>query len=188
MPHRNAPLSELGRLKLARFHVESGASIRATAERFQVSTTTVIRWSRRYRAVLVTGQRPTVADMADASSRPHRCPTRAHRRIEKKAKHLRTRRRLDPVQIAGRVGIPASTVHRILVRQGPAVLAADPTRWADPGVEEATVAAGLAAREAVPEDSDDTEVRLPRVVLTRSPSLPEQVGATLVSANSPSPA
>lgn len=118
MPHRNAPLSELGRLKLARFHVESGASIRATAERFQVSTTTVIRWSRRYRSVLVAGQRPTVADMADASSRPHRCPTRTHRRIEKKVKHLRTTRRLGPVQIAGRVGIPASTVHRILVRHG----------------------------------------------------------------------
>lgn len=70
-------------------------------------------------------------------------------------------------------------------RVPPALVASDPTRWADPGVEEATVAAGLVAREAVPEDSDDTEVRLPRVVLTRSPSLPEQVGATLVAANSP---
>lgn len=118
MTHRNAPLSELGRLKLARFHVESGSSIRATAERFQVSTTTVVRWSARYRAVLGVGRRPTIHDMVDVSSRPHRSPARTHRRVEKRVKHLRIKRRLGPVQIAGRVGIPASTVHRILVREG----------------------------------------------------------------------
>jgi transposase InsO family protein len=118
MAHANAPLSELGRLRLARFHVESGSTIRGTAERFQVSTTTVIRWTRRYRAVQAAGMTPTSRDMADVSSRPHRSPTRTRVRIEKRVKHLRTKRRLGPVQIAGRVGIPASTVHRILVRQG----------------------------------------------------------------------
>lgn len=118
MAHANAPLSELGRLKLARFHVESGSTIRGTAERFQVSTTTVIRWSQRYREVQAAGMTPTSRDMADVSSRPHRSPTRTRVRIEKKVKHLRTKRRFGPVQIAGRVGIPASTVHRILVRQG----------------------------------------------------------------------
>lgn len=118
MAHANAPLSELGRLKLARFHVESGSTIRGTAERFQVSTTTVIRWSRRYRAVLAAGMTPTSRDMVDVSSRPHRSPTRTRRRIERRVKHLRTKRRFGPVQIAGRVGIPASTVHRILVREG----------------------------------------------------------------------
>jgi transposase InsO family protein len=118
MAHANAPLSELGRLKLARFHVESGSTIRATAERFQVSTTTVIRWSRRYRAVQEAGRTPTVRDMVDASSRPHRSPARTRPRLVRKVKHLRTTRRLGPVQIAGRVGIPASTVHRILVREG----------------------------------------------------------------------
>ena len=92
--------------------------IRGTAERFQVSTTTVIRWSRRYRAVQAAGRTPTSRDMADISSRPHRSPTRTRRRTEMKVKHLRTKRRFGPVQIAGRVGIPASTVHRILVREG----------------------------------------------------------------------
>jgi transposase InsO family protein len=111
-------MSELGRLRMARFHVESGSTIRATAERFQVSTTTVVRWSRRYRDVLDAGRRPAVQDMVDVSSRPHRSPARTHRRIERKVAHLRTKRRLGPVQIAGRVGIPASTVHRILVRAG----------------------------------------------------------------------
>jgi transposase InsO family protein/transposase-like protein len=118
MAHANATLSELGRLKMARFHVESGSTIRATAERFQVSTTTVVRWSTRYRQVLASGRTPTVHDMTDASSRPHRCPTRTRPRIVRKVKHLRTSKRLGPVQIAGRVGIPASTVHAILVREG----------------------------------------------------------------------
>ena len=118
MTHANTPLSELGRLRMARFHVESGSTIRATAERFQVSTTTVLRWTRRYRAVLESGRRPTVTDMTDVSSRPHHSPARTRRRIERKVAHLRTKRRFGPVQIAGRVGIPASTVHRILVRQG----------------------------------------------------------------------
>jgi transposase InsO family protein len=105
-------------LKLARFHVESGSTIRATAERFQVSTTTVVRWSRRYRSVLASGRRPGVQDMADGSSRPRRSPSRTKPGVERKVKHLRRTRRLGPVQIAGRIGIPASTVHRILVRHG----------------------------------------------------------------------
>lgn len=118
MPHANTPLSELGRLRLARFHIESGSTIRATAERFQVSTTTVIRWVRRYQLAQDAGHRPTVRDMVDASSRPHRSPARTRPRLERKVKHLRTKRRLGPVQIAGRVGLAASTVHRILVREG----------------------------------------------------------------------
>ena len=118
MSHANATLSELGRLKLARFHVESGSTIRGTAERFQVSTTTVLRWSRRYRSVLETGRTPAAGDMIDVSSRPRRSPARTHRRVEAKIRHLRTKRRLGPVQIAGRVGVAASTVHRVLVRAG----------------------------------------------------------------------
>ena len=118
MSHANAPLSELGRLRLANAHVSSGSSIRATAERFQVSTTTVIRWSERYRSVLATGRTPSASDMADHSSRPRRSPNQTHRRLERKVVHLRRKRRIGPVQLAARVGVPASTVHRILVRNG----------------------------------------------------------------------
>jgi len=118
MPHANTPLSELGRLRLARFHVESGSTIRGTAERFQVSTTTVLRWSRRYRAILDAGRRPSARDMVDVSSRPHSSPALTRPAVVRKVKHLRAKRRLGPVQIAGRVGIPASTVHKILVREG----------------------------------------------------------------------
>ena len=118
MAHANAPLTELGRLRLARYRVEEGATLRQTAERFQVSTTTVIRWCRRYEAVLAEGRHPATRDMADRSSRPHRSPTRTHVRLERRVKHLRLTRRLGPVQIGGRMGLAASTVHAILVRHG----------------------------------------------------------------------
>ncbi|HVN51129.1 MAG TPA: IS481 family transposase [Acidimicrobiales bacterium] len=116
MTHANAPLSELGRLHLARFCVVEGASQTLAAERFHVSVTTVRRWSARYRAVLALGCTPTTADMVDRSSRPRCCPTRTRPRMERKIKHLRTKRRLGPVQIAGRVGVPASTVYAVLAR------------------------------------------------------------------------
>jgi hypothetical protein len=43
MPHRNAPLTETGRLRLARCVVEDGWPVRRAAERFQVSSTTAAR-------------------------------------------------------------------------------------------------------------------------------------------------
>ena len=70
MVHANASLSELGRLMLARVHVESGSTIRAYVERFQVSTTAVIRRSQRHQAVLASGRTPSSWDMADVSSGP----------------------------------------------------------------------------------------------------------------------
>jgi transposase len=42
--HRNAPLSELGRLRLARAIVDQGWPEAQAAERFQVSRTTAHRW------------------------------------------------------------------------------------------------------------------------------------------------
>lgn len=69
MPHRNAPLTETGRLRLARCVVEDGRPLRRAAERFQVSPTTAQRWADRYRALGETG-------MTDRSSRPHHSPPR----------------------------------------------------------------------------------------------------------------
>lgn len=56
MPHANATLTEAGRLRLARYHVEQGATLAQTGERFQASTTTVRRWVSRYRQVLASGR------------------------------------------------------------------------------------------------------------------------------------
>jgi transposase InsO family protein len=109
--HRNAPLSELGRLRLARCVVEDGWPLRRAAERFQVSHTTAARWAGRYRQL---GQ----AGMADRPSRPHASPRRTPERAERRIVGLRVSRRLGPARIASRLGMHASTVHAVLARYG----------------------------------------------------------------------
>jgi transposase InsO family protein len=47
---------------------------------------------------------------------PHHSPTRTRQPLVRKIVHLRWKQRLGPVQIAGRLGMPASTVHAVLVR------------------------------------------------------------------------
>ena len=116
MPHANATLTERGRLRLARCVVEEGWSLRRAAERFQVSHNTAARWADRYRQ-----QGP--AGMADRSSRPRRSPTRTPAPTVRKILHLRVKRRWGPARIAGRLGLPASTVHAVLVRARAARLA-----------------------------------------------------------------
>jgi transposase InsO family protein len=109
VPHRNAPLSETGRLRLARVVVEQGWPLRRAAERFQVSPTTAARWAGRYR-------QHGAAGMADRSSRPCTSPNRTPRRTERRIVGLRISRRLGPARIGVRLGLPASTVHAVLAR------------------------------------------------------------------------
>ncbi|MFE1172151.1 IS481 family transposase [Streptomyces sp. NPDC058773] len=111
MPHRNAPLTETGRLRLARCVVDDGWSLRRAAERFQVSPTTAQRWADRYRAF---GQ----AGMADRSSRPHHSPRRTPARTERRIIKVRVLRRWGPARIAHLLGLVPSTVHRVLTRFG----------------------------------------------------------------------
>ena len=66
------------------------------------------KWARRY---IELGE----AGMADRSSRPHRHPNKTPQHLVKIV-HMRIRKRLSPVQVAGRVGMPASTVHAVLTR------------------------------------------------------------------------
>ena len=107
MPHRNAPLSELGRLRLARCIVEDGWPAARAAERFQVSRPTAARWASRYRELGPAG-------MVDRSSRPRSSPRRTPQPVVRRIVHLRWTQRLGPVAIAARVGLAPSTVHRIL--------------------------------------------------------------------------
>ncbi|WP_460359843.1 helix-turn-helix domain-containing protein, partial [Actinoallomurus bryophytorum] len=109
MPHRNAPLSETGRLRLARCVVEDGWPLRRAAERFQVSVTTAQRWASRYRT---HGE----AGMADRSSRPHTSPRRTPTRTERRIIKVRVARRWGPARIAGLLHLNPATVHRVLVR------------------------------------------------------------------------
>ena len=54
--------------------------------------------------------------MADRSSRPRSSPNKTPAQVVRQIVRLRWRHRLGPVQIAGQLGIPASTVHAVLVR------------------------------------------------------------------------
>jgi transposase InsO family protein len=111
MSHRNAPLTETGRLRLARCIVEDGWPVRRAAERFQVSHTTAARWAARYRELGAAG-------MADRSCRPRRSPARLPRRTERRIIGLRVSQRLGPARIAFRLGLNPSTVHQVLRRYG----------------------------------------------------------------------
>lgn len=70
--HRNASLTETGRLRLARCVAEGQWPLRRAAERFQVSVTTAARWADRYRHFGEAG-------MIDRSSRPRHSPNQTPR-------------------------------------------------------------------------------------------------------------
>ena len=108
--HRNAPLTPEGRLRLCR-RIEDGWSITAAAESMGISRPTADKWWKRYQAEGIAG-------LEDRSSRPHSCPHRTPAAVERRIVKLRRERRLGPARIAGIVGIPRSTVHRVLVRHG----------------------------------------------------------------------
>ena len=109
MSHANATLTPKTRLRLARLVVEQGWTCSAAAKMFMVSARTAAKWAERYRSEGPAG-------MSDRSCRPHHSPTRTPERVKRQIVALRLRHRLGPVQIAGRLGMPASTVHAVLVR------------------------------------------------------------------------
>jgi len=107
--HANAALTPRSRLRMARLIVEGGWTPPAAAKMFMVSTETARKWAGRYKAEGVAG-------MQDRSSRPRSCPHRTPEPVVRQIVRLRWRERLGPVQIGGRLGVPASTVHAVLVR------------------------------------------------------------------------
>ena len=109
MSHANATLTPITRLRLARLVVDRGWTCAAAAKMFMVAPRTARKWADRYRSEGPAG-------MADRSSRPHHSPAKTSPAVVRQIVRLRWRHRLGPVQIAGRLGIPASTVHAVLVR------------------------------------------------------------------------
>ncbi|MFF3546715.1 IS481 family transposase [Streptomyces platensis] len=105
MSHTNAALTPRHRLKVARLVADDGWPISEVAARFQVSWPTVKRWLDRYLA----GE-----SMQDRSSRPRSSPAKIPKTVTKRCVSLRLRLREGPVQLAARLNIAPSTVHRIL--------------------------------------------------------------------------
>lgn len=123
MSHANSPLSETGRLRLARCVVDQRWPLRRAAERFGVSVTTARRWADRYRAQGAAG-------IVDRSSRPASSPQRTATRVERRVIGLRVTRRWAPARIAFHLRaqrLAPSTVHKILHRYG-----CPPLAWTDP--------------------------------------------------------
>ena len=116
--HGNAPLTPEGRLRLCR-RIESGWTVAAAAESMNISRQCAHKWWRRYCDEGADGLR-------DRSSRPLSCPHQTPARMERRIVALRQSRRLGPARLAGIVGVPASTVHRVLVRHG-----VNRLRWMD---------------------------------------------------------
>ena len=109
MSHANAALTPRQRLRLARQVVDEGWSVSAAADYFRVSYPTAAKWAKRYVELGADG-------MVDRSSRPHARPNRTPQPVVKRIVRLRIKKRLGPVQIAGRLNMSASTVHAVLVR------------------------------------------------------------------------
>jgi len=95
--HRNAALTPVHRLKLARLIVDQGWPVARAAEWFHVSWPTAKLWSERYREVGAAG-------MEDHSSRPHHSPMRTRQPVVRQIVHLPLKQRLGPVDIAHRLG------------------------------------------------------------------------------------
>lgn len=108
--HRNAPMTARGRMIMIE-RIDSGRPVAHVADEMGVSRKTADKWWRRW---LAEGE----AGLEDRSSRPHRCPHQTAAHLERRIVRLRQQRKLGPARIASIVGMPASTVHRVLVRHG----------------------------------------------------------------------
>jgi hypothetical protein len=101
-------LTPPARLRLARFIVEENWSAAEAAKMFIVAEKTARKGAGRYRD---QGE----AGMAGRSSRPRHSPAKTPEVVVRR-RGIAVATPVGPVQIAGRLGIPASTVHAVLVR------------------------------------------------------------------------
>jgi transposase InsO family protein len=111
MAHRNARLTQFGRLLLVQRITELGWPPAQAAESLGVSRATAYKWLGRYRA---HGQ----AGLADRSSRPHRCPHALTTAQVRRVLAARRRHRQGPHRLAWRLHMPRSTIYGILRRHG----------------------------------------------------------------------
>ncbi|MGW4979707.1 IS481 family transposase [Streptomyces mirabilis] len=110
MSHRNARLTVRGRRLLVE-RVCSGRPVAHVAAEMGISRATAHKWIRRWRS---EGE----AGLIDRSSRPRTTPHRTPAPVETRVCELRQARKLGPARIGPILGLPASTVYRILTRHG----------------------------------------------------------------------
>ena len=110
MSHRNARLTPTGR-RIMIERIAAGTPQAHVAAQMLVSRATVSKWWRRW---LAEGDK----GLQDRSSRPRTSPMQTSRRVEDRVCWLRRSKRWGPRMISMHTGVPASTVHKILVRHG----------------------------------------------------------------------
>ncbi|MEM8925999.1 MAG: IS481 family transposase [Actinomycetota bacterium] len=108
MSHANARLTPAGR-KILVDRVAAGTPQAHVAAQMGLSRATVAKWWHRWLAEGDDG-------LQNRSSRPKRSPTRTKPGVEKRICRLRTTKRWGPRRIGMELAMPASTVHRVLVR------------------------------------------------------------------------
>lgn len=108
MPHANARINEYGR-SLAVQRYRGGHKVRDIAGQLGISRTTVYKWIRRF-------EQEGSAGLADRSSRPHSSPRQVPLDVELKVLSARVELHVGPVQLAGELGLPASTIGAVLRR------------------------------------------------------------------------
>jgi transposase InsO family protein len=108
--HKNAKLAPAGRALLVRRVVVSRERRAAVAAAFGVSARTVGKWVARWQYEGPPG-------LVDRSSRPRRSPRQVAPRLVRRVERLRRRRWTSPA-IATALGLPVSTVGRVLRRLG----------------------------------------------------------------------
>jgi transposase InsO family protein len=109
MAHRNARLTEFGRLLLVQRITELGWPPAQAAESLGVSRATAYKWLGRYRSEGPSG-------LADRSSRPRRCPHGLPASQVRRVLAARRRRRQGPHRLGYQLGMPRSTVYGVLRR------------------------------------------------------------------------
>jgi len=113
--HRNAPLTPEGRRR-ACVEVDRGRPICHVAAEFRIARQTLGKWHARW---VESGQE----GLEDRSSEPESSPSRTPVEVEDLIERLRREYKIGPVQLAGKLraagySVPASTIHRVLVRRG----------------------------------------------------------------------
>ena len=108
--HAKAPLTPEGRRRLCE-RIEAGWTIAGAADAMGISRQTAHKWWTRYRE---GGE----LALRDRSSRPRRCPRRIDPKLERRIVEMRRRHHVGPQRLAPQLGVPASTLHRVLQRNG----------------------------------------------------------------------
>ena len=111
MGYCRARLTPFGRKLLVDRIVELGWPVAQAAESVGVSRQTAYRWMRRWRE---EGE----AGLEDRSSRPHHSPGRVSSEMEKRIVSDRITEKEGPHLMAGRLGVPRSTIYGVLARRG----------------------------------------------------------------------